>query len=113
MVKYFKRSLDSDLDAWVCSASRKPLILRGARQVGKTIAIREMAKRNGLNLVELNFEQFNSLSKLFENDIVPDVILAQIELFKAERIVPGQTLLFLDEIQVCPRAITALRYFYE
>ena len=91
----------------------KPLIIRGARQVGKTSTVRALAKACFENCVEINFEQELSLHKIFEPDLDAKRILREIETIKGIPISPEKTLLFLDEIQACPKAITSLRYFYE
>lgn len=109
-----KRIIDHHLLAWKQHAYRKPLILRGARQVGKTHAVRALGK-TFTNFVELNFEDIDILeiTRIFKQDLDPQRIVRDLELLLDVTIVPGQTLLFFDEIQVLPRAVTALRYFYE
>ncbi len=89
-----------------------PLLLRGARQVGKTYAVRQLGKTYD-NFIEINFERHSFLQTMFERDLNPQRIINEISLFADQQIVPGKTLLFFDEIQVVPQAITALRYFYE
>lgn len=99
--------------AWRGRQGRKPLILRGARQVGKSALITEFGRREFDNTVVLNFEKDRRFRQLFEEvDDVKD-ILAQVEIIANCRIIPGKTLLFLDEIQDCPASIGRLRYFYE
>jgi predicted AAA+ superfamily ATPase len=107
------RNIDEKLVAWFGGPHRKPLILRGARQVGKTFSVRAFARKHGLQLVEINFEKKPGARKAFEGDLVPAKIIAQLEIIEKEEITAEKTLLFFDEIQDCPRAITALRYFYE
>lgn len=107
------RNIDEKLKAWFESPRRKPLILRGARQVGKTFSVRAFARKHGLQLVEINFEKKPAASKAFEGDLSPSKVIAQLEILEKKQIKEGKTLLFLDEIQDCPSAITALRYFYE
>jgi len=109
---YFTRKIDAALTEWARSQTRKPLLLRGARQTGKTSAVRELA-RNFQFFAELNFEENDALSSIFDGAYDIGRICSQIEAVSGKRIIPGKTLLFLDEIQVCPRAISALRYFYE
>ncbi|MBI5299363.1 MAG: AAA family ATPase [Deltaproteobacteria bacterium] len=93
------------------SASRMPLVIRGARQTGKTTLIREFGKRFD-QFIELNLEK-EANKRIFSNvGDIKDVILS-IESVTNKKIVPAKTLLFLDEIQNCPTAITMLRYFYE
>ena len=92
--------------------SRKPLILRGARQVGKTHAVRELGKTFS-DFVEINFEFHEDLRNIFIKDHDPKRIIFQLSEYLKKDIVPGKTLLFIDEIQVVPSAIITLRYFYE
>lgn len=91
---------------------RKPLILRGARQVGKTHAVRELGKTFS-HFVEINFEFHEDLRNIFTKDHDPQRIIFQLSEYLKKDIVPGKTLLFIDEIQVVPSAIITLRYFYE
>lgn len=109
---YITRNIDSALVEWKDDRFRKPMLLRGARQTGKTTAVRNFAKLFD-SFVELNFERNKLLPGIFEDDLDVRRIVRQIEGIMRKRIVPGRTLLFLDEIQMCPRAISALRYFYE
>lgn len=108
-----KRLIESKLLEWKNSSRRKPLIVRGARQVGKTYTISGFGKTNFLNQIVIDFERNPEFRNIFEKDLQPARILSDIELVTGQRIVPGETLVFLDEIQECPRAIVALRYFYE
>ena len=107
-----KRLLFFDLMRWRHSSTRKPLLLRGARQVGKTYVVRQLGKTFD-HFVELNFEKNPELIKIFEHDLDPIRISREISIVLNAVIDPGKTLLFIDEIQVYPRAILALRYFYE
>jgi Predicted ATPase (AAA+ superfamily) len=108
-----KRLIDYHLEVWKTDKHRRPLLLRGARQVGKTYAVRELGK-SFTNFVELNFEAQPKLAALFEQDLDPARIIRDLMgTVVSASIIPGKTLLFFDEIQVVPRAITALRYFYE
>ncbi len=107
------RFINIILNQWAADPLRKPLLLRGARQVGKTFAARELGK-TFTKFVEINCEeQAQECTLVFEKDLKPDRILRELSLLAGETIIPGETLLFLDEIQVVPRAILALRYFYE
>lgn len=106
------RSLLADLQRWKGRASRKPLVLRGARQVGKTYLVRELARESFGHLLELNFERDPARAALFEGGD-PQAILRRLELLSGQRIEPGRTLLFLDEIQAAPRVLATLRYFFE
>ena len=109
---YIPRNIDLALLEWKDDRFRKPMLLRGARQTGKTTAVRNFAKQFE-SFVELNFEKDRRLSGIFEDDLDVCRIIRQIEGILQKKVVPGKTLLFLDEIQMCPRAISALRYFYE
>jgi len=101
-----------ELDKWLKSNNRKPMVLRGARQVGKTWLVRDLAKRQNLKLVELNFERLPNLADLFaENN--PEEILRNIEAELATTIKPDSSLLFLDEIQAAPQIFSKLRWFKE
>ncbi len=107
-----KRLIDYHLRKWKDSPLRKPLLLRGARQVGKTYAVRELGKTFG-TFVEINFESNKKARALFEQDLDPQRILQMIYGITDKQVIPGETLLFFDEIQAVPDGITALRYFYE
>lgn len=107
-----KRLIDKHLLNWKSSKSRKPLVLRGARQVGKTFACRKFGETFD-NMVEINFEKLKDAGKIFSGNLDINTILRDLNLYTREKIIPGKTLLFLDEIQVEPRVVTALRYFYE
>jgi predicted AAA+ superfamily ATPase len=107
-----KRLMDWHLKQWKVDQHRKPLLIRGARQVGKTYGVRQLGK-NFENLVEINFERRKEANKIFEKDLVPERILQELSLFAGKAIVPGKTLLFFDEVQECPEAIQSMRYFFE
>ncbi|MBM3887191.1 hypothetical protein FJ364_04645, partial [Candidatus Dependentiae bacterium] len=110
-----KRLIDFHLLAWKESKFRKPLLLRGARQVGKTVAARTLGT-HFQHFVEINLETHPEIVAIFEQgNIDPKRIIKDLmaTLRLSEPIWPGRTLLFIDEIQASPRAITALRYFYE
>ncbi len=107
-----KRLIDYHLRKWKESSLRQPLLLRGARQVGKTFAVRELGKTFS-SFVEINFELNKRARTLFDRDLDPKRILQEISVLVGIEIIPGKTLLFLDEIQTVPDGILALRYFYE
>ncbi len=107
------RFIDNDLRRWQESSRRKPLILRGARQVGKTWSLKEFGKNRFESLALVDLERNQPLRKLFDGDLKVTRICSDLEVILQQKITPGKTLLFFDEIQACPRAITALRYFYE
>lgn len=109
---YYPRLIDSHLAEWASRPVRKPLLLRGARQVGKSSAVRHLGG-GFASFVEVNFEKQPSIARLFQGDIDVRSIVPQIAALVGSRIEPGKTLLFLDEVQACPRAIMALRFFKE
>ena len=95
------------------SLTKMPLLLYGARQIGKTYIIEEFGKNEYKNMVYLNFEKDVTLDVLFQDNISPDVLLPKIEQYFNTKITIGETLLFFDEIQASNRALTALKYFCE
>jgi predicted AAA+ superfamily ATPase len=107
-----KRFVDYYLTKWKNSSSRKPLLLRGARQVGKTYAVRQLGSTFA-TFIEINFELTPEMKDIFIKDLEPERIIRAFELVLKITIVPGQTLLFFDEIQGAPNVLTSLRYFYE
>ena len=110
---YYPRFIDSYLAEWASRETHKPLLLRGARQVGKSTAVRHLAEHFE-SYVEINFEKQASYIPLFQvKDIDVKKIVSQISAIAGKRIVPGKTLLFLDEVQACPEAIMSLWFFKE
>ena len=107
-----KRDLEKDLLRWKNQERRMPLLIRGARQVGKSYAIEKFGKDHFEESIVLNFEQKPEYKNCF-NSLEPVKIISAIELMVGTTIHPGKTLIFLDEIQECPQAIMALRYFKE
>lgn len=107
-----KRLIDYHLHAWKNNPYRQPLLLRGARQVGKTYAVRELGK-SYQNFVEINLESNKRARAAFEKDLDPTTMIFDLSTIIKKPINPHDTLLFLDEIQAKPDAILALRYFYE
>lgn len=119
---YHNRLIDRHLNEWMADPTRKPLLLRGARQVGKSSAVRQLATRQLAtrqmesrfeHFVEVNFEENPNLKTLFAGDLNPQRIAENLSIFFGKPVVPGRTLLFFDEIQACPAAISSLRFFYE
>jgi predicted AAA+ superfamily ATPase len=108
-----ERLVARSLVRWKTSPRRKPLIVRGARQVGKTWAVTEFGRRHFAALHSVDLEREWALHPLFEGDLDARRILAELEVVLGRRITPGADLLFLDEVQACPRALAALRYFHE
>ncbi|MBC7642710.1 MAG: ATP-binding protein, partial [Flavobacterium sp.] len=109
---YLERKIDTELEIWKQLPIRKPIILRGARQVGKSSAVRNLAIKFKY-LIEINFDENPSYSAIFEKDLDPLSICEQLSVITNTPIVIGETLLFFDEIQSCIPAISCLRYFYE
>lgn len=106
------RKIFENLIEWKNSESRKPLILQGARQVGKTYAVTLFGQNNYANTVYCNFEKEGSLKDFF-NDLTPKEIIKKLSCLKRKEIIPGHTLIVFDEIQACPQALTSLKYFQE
>ena len=111
-MKYISRSIDKTLEEWKESTTHKPLLLRGARQVGKSSAVRHLGTQFKY-FAEVNFESAKSIANFFKGDLDVKLISSKISNYIQVPIIPGQTLLFLDEIQACPEAIMALRFFKE
>ncbi|HGY11172.1 MAG TPA: DUF4143 domain-containing protein [Desulfobacterales bacterium] len=107
-----KRLVEKQVLFWKDSPRRKPLIIRGARQVGKTWLVENVLSGQFDNFIKIDFEKRRDLQVHFSGNLEPQTILSYLEL-AVGRITSGKTLLFFDEIQACPRAIMALRYFYE
>lgn len=107
------REILEDLKEWKDNPGRKPLLLTGVRQCGKTYIIEEFARENFKSYVRINFEESEKLSSIFDYDFDVRRIVAELERNCRTKIVPGETCVFFDEIQECPRAITSLKYFCE
>lgn len=107
-----KRIVDYHLVQWKKSQNRRPLLIRGARQIGKTYAVRALGQKFE-SFIEINLESNKKARSLFSQDLDPKRILQSLSILTEKEIKAGKTLLFLDEIQTVPEAITALRYFYE
>ena len=108
-----KRKALKQLEDWKKKSDRMPLIVNGARQVGKTYLIREFGEMYFKNTVYFNLETNLAVNSYFETDIHPLRIIQYLETASGQRIIPEETLLVLDEIQSCPRALTALKVFCE
>lgn len=113
MVIVMKRIIYNDLIEWKNKKVKKPLIIKGARQVGKTYIIREFAKNNYKNLVEINFERDHEFQELFKQTKTAHDLLQYFELTYMDIQFDNDTLLFLDEIQACGDAFTALKFLSE
>lgn len=111
-MEYLKRNIDIELQEWRKQDHHKPLLLRGARQVGKTSAVRHLGEQFK-NYVEIDLNERKELHALFEQSFTPQQICQQLSVILDTTIEEGNSLLFLDEIQACPAAINKLRYFYE
>ncbi len=109
---YLPRKIDQELALWRKEKEGKPLLIRGARQVGKSTAIRELAKQFD-HYLEVNFEEQRRVHSLFEGDLNPKELCENLSILYNIPIIPGKTLLFFDEIQACIPAISSLRFFYE
>ncbi len=107
-----KRHIFKHLRDWSADPRRKVLLLRGARQVGKTYAARVLGQDFD-NFLEINFEEEKSVKEFFSGSLNPEGIVRKLSAYYATPIIPGKTLLFLDEIQSCPDAISSLRFFHE
>ncbi len=110
-----KRLIYDQLVAWKneTDGTRKPLILEGARQTGKTWLARELGTQLFENFIEINFERIEEARTLFENNFDLQRIIMAIQSISGKKVVPGKTLLFLDEIQFARRGLLSLKYFYE
>lgn len=108
-----RRKITSDLFQWKEASLRKPLVLQGARQVGKTYSVLEFAHEAFDDLVYIDFSAQRNYASLFEDDITPSSLIPQLEALERKTISARRTLIFFDEIQACPRALTSLKYFYE
>lgn len=112
MAQYFKRHIDKYLEDWKTSSNRKPLLIRGARQVGKSSAVRHLGE--GFKyFIEINLERQGNIKTLFGENLDIKKLCSQLSAIYNTPIIPGETLLFIDEIQESQRAISSLRYFYE
>ncbi len=107
-------SLTEDkLYKWKEGKHRKPLIIEGARQVGKTWLMKEFGSKAYDDIVYINFDSNSRMAELFASDLNTDRLLMGIELYAGRKIDPGNTLLIFDEVQEVPRALSSLKYFYE
>jgi len=108
-----ERSIKQQLISWKNKKRRKPLIIHGARQVGKTYSVKEFGENYFDNIIYLNFEINQKVIKDFEENIAPSFLLHRLEIYFNQKIDPEHTLIFFDEIQACERALTSLKYFQE
>lgn len=113
MVITLKRNAIQDLIKWKFSEERKPMILKGARQVGKTWVMIEFGKNYYDNYVYFNFDEEDDLKSIFKTNKNPNRIIELLSIIANDQILPNKTLIILDEIQECPEALNALKYFKE
>ena len=108
-----RRLLYDRLLEWANSKDRRPLLLEGVRQCGKTYLLEQLGRERFDRTVLCNFEKTPALCSIFETDLDPRRIIAELGIFFNTPITPGNTFIILDEIQLCPKAITSLKYFCE
>ncbi len=108
-----KRIIYSELLKWKQNPKKKPLLVQGARQVGKTYILKEFGNNEYNDLAYFNFEEDNALISIFEKSLNTSSLIQSLELYHEKKINPKDTLIFFDEIQAAPRAITSLKYFCE
>ena len=102
-----------ELKAWKAKKNRKPLIIRGARQVGKSWLMKEFGTREYDDMIYVSFDNNERMANLFEGSMNVERLIAGLELYAGRKIVPETTLLVFDEIQETPKALTSLKYFNE
>lgn len=111
-MRYLKRKVDRFLSDWCSSADRKPLVIKGARQIGKTRSVRQFAKEHYDNFVEINFIESPKFKTILSDGYETDLIVRNItRIDPGISFVPGRTLLFFDEVQSCPDIMTSLKFF--
>lgn len=111
-MELLRRKIDRDLASWKSNPDRLPLIIKGARQIGKTESIRKFARENYAHVVEINFALQKQFRGIFEDGFQVDTILRNLSLIAPDfSLVPGETLLFFDELQACPNCATSLKSF--
>ena len=108
-----KRDLYERLLTWKNSPSRKPMVVQGARQVGKTYLIQEFGRNEFEDMIVLNCDKDSRIRRIFSEDLRIDRIVADMEILSGKKIVAGKTLIFIDEVGEAPRALAALKYFAE
>ena len=108
-----KRNALRDLMSWKANAERKPLVLKGARQVGKTWLMKEFGKTQYKNYVYFNFDEEDELKSIFDTNKNPQRIIELLSLISGFKILPRDTLIIFDEVQECPAALNSLKYFKE
>ena len=111
-MKLLKRKIDSYLEAWKQHPNHKPLIIKGARQIGKTESVRAFGKANYESVLEINFVLQKKFRGIFDDGYEVDTIIKNISLLEPSwEFIPGKTLIFFDELQKCPDCATSLKSF--
>lgn len=108
-----KRAALANLEQWKDDPNHRALLITGARQVGKTYLVREFARTHYEAFLEINFVRTPSAAAIFEDDLDANTVIANLTAFSGTALVPGKTLIFLDEIQECPRARTAIKFLVD
>lgn len=112
MEKLLKRKIDKYLTDWKNRSDRKPLIIKGARQIGKTRSVEWLAGQNYASVIEINFIEQKKYREIFNDGFEVDAILKNISLLNPElKFIPGNTIFFFDELQACPNCATSLKFF--
>lgn len=109
----FERKIISDLEHWKDCLKNKALLIKGARQVGKTTIVREFAKKHYRNFIEINFEKMPQVRQAFDGNLDARTILLNLSVMGLGSLIPKKTLIFFDEIQTCPNARTAIKFLVE
>ena len=110
VVIILKRNAIEDLIKWKSSEERKAMVLKGARQVGKTWLMKEFGKNYYSSYVYFNFDEEDELKSIFEVNKNPYRIIELLSMIAGEKIIPGETLIIFDEVQECPEALNSLKY---
>lgn len=109
-----KRKIDKYLIDWKNSKDRKPLIIKGARQIGKTTSVQKFGKENYKSFIEINYVSMPQFTQIFQDGYMPNNVIKNISLLNSDfKFIPGETLLFFDEMQEYPDTATALKFFHE
>ena len=112
MDNLLRRKIDAFLLDWKNNPDRKPLIVKGARQIGKTRSIEHFAAQNYENVIQINFVEQKKYKEIFNDGFEVDTILKNISLLNPDfRFMPGKTIFFFDELQACPNCATSLKFF--
>ena len=107
-----RRKIDGDLIRWKNNPDRKPLVIKGARQIGKTFSIEHFAARSYRNFIEINFVTEPQFKRIFEGGFSPEHVIREISLLKPDwKFIPHETLILFDEMQACPDCATCLKFF--